>query len=523
MLSEENIRTDYFNYRRALWWLILISLAVRAFLAANFRLGNDEVYYWLLAANPAPTYFDHPPMFAWFINLFSGGLFFDSELFVRFSSIVVFSFNTWLVFQIGTLLKNERGGFIAALLYQSSIYTFVITGIMILPDTPLSLFWLLSMYFFMQALRNPQAGSKEQRYMLLAGLVTGLAIISKYHAILLWGGAGGFILFHRRIWFRKPQLYMAAAITALIIAPVLLAGNENVSFQTDRVALFGEIKPLFLMREFFGQLIYNNPLNVLLAFVAVFSFRKRKYLAGEDYILLLWFGLPALLIFLFFALFSATLPHWSAPGYYALMFLAAACIADKKTRILPVPNRVATGLLAIGLLLAYGQINYGFLDEHDRPSGVNELGKDDVTLDLYGWDQIAAGFVQKALPVHPETKTIIAHKWYNAAHLDYYLVRPVNKKAGKVSIKLIALGSPLDIHEYMRINKERGGLQKGDNAWFLAISRSFYDPRDLYKNDFERISAVDTLPVVRGGNTVEYVVVFYLENCTDNIVAELPN
>jgi hypothetical protein len=520
MSPEENNSCDYFNYRRALLWVLLISLAVRAFLAASFQLGNDEVYYWLLAANPAPTYFDHPPVFAWFINIFSAGLFFDSELFVRLSSVVVFTFNTWLVFRIGTFLKNERSGFVAALLYQSSIYTFVITGIMILPDTPLSLFWLLSLYFFLRALRNPHPGSKEHKYMLWAGLVTGLAIISKYHALLLWTGAGGFILFHRRVWFRKPQLYIAGLISALIIAPVLLAGNENVSFQTDRVALFGELKPLFLMREFFGQLVYNNPINVLLAFVALFSFRKRNFLHGQDYLFLLWFGLPALIIFLFFSFFSATLPHWSAPGYYAMMFLAAVCIADKKPKTVPIPNRVAMGLVAIGLLLAYGQINYGFLDDHDRPAGVEELGKDDVTLDLFGWDQIGAGFVQKSLPKHPEAKTIIAHKWYNAAHLDYYLLRPLNKKAGSNSMKLIALGSPLDIHEYLRINKERGGIKKGDNAWYLAISRSFYDPRKLYQKDFRRISPVDTLQVLRAGNTVEYVVVFYLEDWKGEIPVE---
>ena len=511
MQTNEQTIKDYFNYRKALLWLILISLAVRAFLVAHFQLGNDEVYYWLLAANPAPTYFDHPPMFAWFINLFSAGLFFDSELWVRMSSLLIFSLNTWIIFKLGSLIKNPRAGFIAALLYQSSIYTFVITGIMILPDTPLSVFWLMALYGFLRALRSDTISGSEQKYLLLAGLFTGLAIISKYHALLLWGGAGAYILFHQRKWLTNPYLYMAAAITALIVAPVLLAGNENVSFQTDRVVLFGEIKSLFLMREFLGQIVYNNPINVLLAFVALFSFRKRGFLQKADYRLLLWFGLPALTIFLFFSVFSATLPHWSAPGYYALMLIAAACIADKSTKTIPIPNRVAIGLVLAGLALAYGQINYGFLDDHDRPSGINELGKNDLTLDLYGWDQLGAQFAQKSLPKHPEAKIIIAHKWYNAAHLDYYLVRPLNKKEPG-SLKLIALGSPLDIHEYMRINKERGEIQKGDNAWYIAISRSFYNPQEIYKDQFENINVVDTLEVMRNGKLVEYGLVYYLEN-----------
>jgi 4-amino-4-deoxy-L-arabinose transferase-like glycosyltransferase len=497
-----------YNYFKITWIVVFISFIIRIFFAHTLEFGNDEVYYWLLAKYPSISYFDHPPMFAWFINLFSFGLNFDSELGVRLSSIIVFSINTLILFSIGKEIKNSRTGFIAALLYQSSIYSFVITGIMIIPDTPLSLFWLLAMRSFIIALRANEIDRRALNHMILAGIFTGLAVISKYNSLILWAGAGAYILFHKREWFKKPHLYIATAISISIIAPILLANggadSSNVSFQTNRISLFGELKPLFFMREFLGQLIYNNPINVVLAFIALFSFRKQQYLKPQDWKILLWFGLPILLVFLFFSLFSATLPHWSAPGYYAMMLITAAYLDQKSKRIIPTVNTVAIGIVVIALSIFYIQINHGKLTGNHSDSKEN-LGKNDVTLDLYGWSQISNQFMAHSFPKHPETKTIIAKKWFNAAHLDYYVVRNNN-------LKMIALGDANDIHEYLRINALRGGISPGDNAWFIAVSRNYVDPYQYYANAFESIQPIDTLAVYRNNKVVEYAFVFYLKN-----------
>jgi 4-amino-4-deoxy-L-arabinose transferase-like glycosyltransferase len=446
-------------------------------------------------------------MFAWFINLFSFGLTFDSELFVRLSSIIVFSINTFIIFFIGKEIKNSRTGFIAVLLYQSSIYSFVITGIMIIPDTPLSLFWLLAMRSFIIALRANEIGKRELQHIIFAGIFTGLAVISKYQSLILWAGAGAYILFHKREWFKKPQLYIAGIISISIIAPILLApsgiDSSNVSFQTDRISLFSKLKPLFFMREFLGQLVYNNPINVVLSFIALFSFRKQQFLKPQDWKILLWFGLPILLVFLFFSLFSATLPHWSAPGYYAMMLIAAAYLDKKSKRIIPTINKVAIGIVSIALFIAYIQINHGLLIDNNS-NEKTELGQDDVSLDLYGWSQISDQFREQSIPKHPKTKTIVAKKWYNAAHLDYYVARNNN-------LKLIAIGDANDIHEYLRINAIRGGISPGENAWFIAVSRNYIDPYKHYSDSFESIQATDTLEVYRNNKVVEYAFVFYMK------------
>ena len=501
-----NQKTKEFNYKQATLIVILISLIIRAFAAYHIELGNDEVYYWLLASNPALSYFDHPPMFAWFINIFSFGLTFDSELFIRMSSLIVFAFNTWILFSIGTEIKNQRTGFIAALLYQSSIYTFVITGIMIIPDTPLSLFWLLAMRSFLIAIARDQIGEIELKHMLLGGLYTGLAVLSKYQTLIIWFGVGSYIFIYRREWFKKPQFYIAGLLTLISFAPILLWNKtndwSNLSFQTGRLSFYGEIEPLYFMRELLGQLVYNNPINVVIAIIAIASYRKQQFLKRYYWKVLLWLGLPLSGIFLFFSLFRSTLPHWSAPAYFSLMLISAAFLEQRSKRTIPLVNIIAIGIIVLSVGFARLQINHGVF-YGNQSSDIKQLGKDDVTLDLYGWSQISEKFVKQSLPKHPETKTIIARKWYNAAHLDYYLARP-NK------MKLIAIGNANDIHEYIRINDIRGGMHQGENAWFIAVSRNYIDPHIYYSNSFESIQPMDTLKVYRNNKVVEYAFVFYM-------------
>jgi hypothetical protein len=496
------------NYSKATVIVIVISFIIRAFAAYNIELGNDEAYYWLLASNPALSYFDHPPMFAWFINLFSFGLTFDSELFIRMSSLLVFSLNTWIVFSIGKEIKNKRTGFIAALLYQSSLYTFVITGIMIIPDTPLSLFWLLAMRSFLIAIARDTIEKRELKHILLGGLFTGLAVLSKYQTLIIWFGIGSFILLYRREWLKKPQFYLAGILTLLSFFPILLWNKENdwanLSFQTSRISFYGSINPIYFMRELLGQIVYNNPINVAVAAIAIISYHKKPFLKKYYWKTLLWLGIPLSLAFLFFSLFRPTLPHWSAPAYFSLMLISAAWIEQISKRVVPTVNIVAIALIVISLASVRLQINHGIFYDN-KSEDPKKLGENDVTLDLYGWSQIEEQFMEVSFPQHAETKTIIAKKWFNAAHLDYYLARP-NK------MKLIALGNANDIHEYLRVNNIRGNIQQGEDAWFIAVSRNYIDPYTYYSNNFETIQPLDTLNIYRNNKVVEYAFVFYMKN-----------
>ena len=117
------------DYKSLLILLIIISSLTRAALAAYLELTNDEVNYWLYGVYPSLSYFDHPPMVGYFIRISTLNMLFNSEFFLRLSSVILGSVNTWLIFLTGKLIKDETAGFYSALLYTGSIYFFVITGI----------------------------------------------------------------------------------------------------------------------------------------------------------------------------------------------------------------------------------------------------------------------------------------------------------------------------------------------------------------------------------------------------------
>ena len=109
------------NYQKKLWWLIGISVLAKIFISFFLELGNDEVYYYTYALQPDWNHFDHPPMVGWLIRIFTFNLYWLSDLSMRLGSIVCAALTTIVIFESGSLLKNEKAGWIAALLYTLSM------------------------------------------------------------------------------------------------------------------------------------------------------------------------------------------------------------------------------------------------------------------------------------------------------------------------------------------------------------------------------------------------------------------
>jgi len=505
------------TYHRPLLILILGSALVRSFLAAFVELGNDEAYYVMYARYPALSYFDHPPMVGWIMQLFTGGLTFRAEFFVRLGAIVIGSVNTILVYRIGRYIKDERTGYLAAVLYTASLYCSVVAGTFILPDTPQSLFWLLALYGFLRAFSENDKGGKADHYLLLAGFATGLALLSKYTTIFLWAGALLYILACKRRWLKKAALYLSLVTTLIFFNPVIWWNIDNrfisLSYHSGRAGLAGmELRPDYLLTEVAGEFLYNNPVNFILILLAmIFFFRQRTFIGREKGKLLLYIALPQIILFLLLSLFRTTLPHWTGPAYLTLIFLAASWLSDTgKGKLLPWPAILSLGTAILVTAAGFIQVNYGlFTTARTQVSEPERLGRNDVSLDLYGWRQTGYAF-QKLLKEHGQSNQagggpcLVATKWFTAAKLDHYV-------APRVNARVMAIGRLDEIHEYARINRLRGGFTEDMDAWYLTTSREYYDPARL-KDHFEAIIPVDTIRIERGGSTVMNVFVYYLEN-----------
>ena len=505
-MSSEN------QIRRALWILLLASFVVRAGIAGIIELGNDEVYYWTYAKFPALSHFDHPPMVGWVIQLFTLNLLFDSEFFLRLASVVFGTISTYLIFLIGKTIKDSLTGLYASFLFTASFYCFIISGTFIMPDTPQVLFWLLSLLFLIKSLPDKKLSKKSRKYLLLSGLTVGMALLSKYHSAFLIAGALLYILFFNRSWFKAKETYISLFIALFLFTPVIIWNLENqfISFTFHE----GRIDPSkswirwdFFTTEVIGQILYNNPVNVIIIIIAFISLIKgRKLMEKETLWFLLFMSVPLSLLFLFFSLFNSTLPHWTGPAYLAYILIAASFIREftkKKPGLRLIPWQITVSLILTTILVigGIGQVKYGILP-------LEQLKTDDFSKQLYGYRQLGKKFSllsnnDIATGKMPEDAPIIAFRWFPAANLDYYVATPVNKK-------VYALGTLTRIHKYYWINKQRGNIPKGTSAYYFAFSDDFQYPPDHYVKLFDTIHAPDTIPVYRGKQLIREVYIYRL-------------
>ncbi len=497
-------------YRLKLLILIILSTIVRIFIASDLELTNDEVYYRLYALYPDFSHFDHPPMVGWLIQLTTLNLLFDSEFFIRLGAIILGSINVILAFKIGEKIHSDQAGFVAAFLFCISPYVFLISGIFILPDTPLMFFWMLVLWMAVHIFEGEITNKKANRLLGL-GLLVGLAVLSKYTAIFLWIGIGLYILLYGRSWFRKWQLYAAILITLCCLFPVLYWNMNNdfisFAFQGERVSLFSGICFPCFLQEVLGEFLYNNPFIFVMIYVVFFSFcfqKNRTFFSAYNR-LFYCVGFPIVLLFLVFSLFRNLLPHWNAPGYTTLIFPIAIYITEKlkqDKKGLWIQTKVWAGVLAFVAILFLLHLRYSLFE-------FKKYGIQDFTIELSTWRKTGDVFkefsqnAEKKGEIHPNAP-IIASRWFPAANLDMYVAKPTNRK-------LLAIGNMERIHKYAWINASRGGFYLGMDAWFITDDYDFNDPGKIAVY-FEKISPPDTLQIIRNNEVCKNVYVYQLKN-----------
>ena len=277
-----------------------------------------------------------------------------------------------------------------------------------------------------------------------------------------------------------------------------------------------QLHPEYFGREIAGEFFYNNPVLFVLTAAAVILFlRRRLETDRKKASYLLWTALPLILIFWVVSWQRATLPHWSGPAFVTLVPLAASAAVrmDRRTLKDGIMSRwvtAAVGFTAVLLPLALVEIRTGAIPL-DRHTEYNRMGKDDFTLDMYGWDQLRDGFAavrDEALAegLASEDDPVFSWRWYPAANIDYYVTSPLG-------IRMLCVGPMEDIHKYRWINQERGGLQSGQDGWFITSSRDWRDPSVM---PFGNVSDCDTVEVMRCGRHVYNFYIYRVEDLQVN-------
>jgi hypothetical protein len=487
-------------------------------LAFLLELTNDEVNYWTYALYPALSYFDHPPLVGWLIRATTLNLLFTDEIFVRLSSVIFGAINTYVIFKIGTKIKDEIAGLYAAMLYNASIYCFLITGIFIMPDTPQLLFWLIALFYFIDAFTAVEINKQARKSMLYAGIFTGLALLSKYHSAFLWVGAVLYIIFRNRKWLKAKELYFALIISFILFIPVLYWNYQHsfisFTFQGERVDIFKSgFRFDYFLTELGGEIFYTNPVVFILIIISLFGIKKIQFKDNTTGRIILSFALPNIIVFLVFSLFRRTLPHWTGPGYMTLLIFAASYFSQRSKeqalrfrQVVPVLTSVLFMLIIV--IGGYIHINYSIFSQ-EKNINPTSLGREDLTLDMYGWKQVQTKFKELNEKYIEENRVgidapIISNKWYNAGHVDYYIGRIMNKN-------VFAAGNLNDIRNYLFVNRNRGNIRSVESSYYITPSRDYKNPEELFGSSYSKIVPLDTIRVMRRQDTVENVFIYSIK------------
>ena len=192
------------------------------------------------------------------------------------------------------------------------------------------------------------------------------------------------------------------------------------------------------------------------------------------------------------ALYNRTLPHWSGPAYFSLILFASFMLMEYQKKTTKVLVSLGTGIFVLVIALGLFQGQTGMLIQ-DLNKKKFETGKKDFTIDLAMWDEMGSTLKKYIFDEEEdENFGILTHNWFPAAHLDYYFAVPNQRK-------LIVHGDANRLHEYMRINKIRGGIEKGENYLWITTSHYFGAPDQKILDQFEDYSTnPDIIPVKSG-------------------------
>ncbi len=483
---------------RNLFLIISISLILRVILSISMELNFDELYYCFLAQFPAWSYFDHPPMVTWLINLTTGFLILDSTLFVRLSSLILGIANSLLIFDIGKRISTEKEGLLAAFLYNISPYALLVAGTFILPDTGLVFFSLLSIQQMVPIFMLPNNEKQTHtKHFLLTGLFIGLACLSKYSAAFLWLGIGIYILFYNRKLLKNKYLYISILITFIVCLPILIwnINHDFISFayQSGRVDNKSiQIDKFFV--EILGEALYNNPIVFVFTIILIIQFFKRKtFLTTNKSVYQIFFciALPFLGLFWTFALFQSILPHWNAPAYILLIFPLAHWLYQKH---LQTHAWVRKSLTVAAILIVFIIIIFTLCFYIKTPF----IAKQNFIVQLSTSQQEAQLFVDYAKEQEKQGKMpidapIVTTRWMTAATYEHYIPLLDGRR-------IVTISSLDNTHEFAWKSQKRNVLNTGNDYWFITNDNQYFSPENLSPY-FHTITTPDTLYINKGNNT----------------------
>lgn len=396
--------------RRHTLGIILGATALRLMLAAWLPLVADEAYYWEWSRRLAFGYFDHPPVIAGLVAM-GTALFGDSTLGVRFFPVICGAVATFALADIAERLAGAAAARFAALLL--AVTPFTVSFVLATPDAPLLAAVALTLASMLRA-TDPAATARDSLLAwIAAGAAIGLAMASKFTAVLVPMAATVAIVLHPalRPQLKKPGPYAAVLVASLVMLPVLLwnANHEWIAFRFQLGhGLASTTRGSWWQRELEllgGQVGLVTPILFVLLIGLVH--RHLKIRADTQRFFLAVTAAFCLGFFVYSATRRSVEANWPAIGWLpALALLAAAQSAARSAW-----QRRALWLSGGLTALALAHVAVPFLPIPPRK---------DPAARLRGWESLAAAVRNEANAAPPGTRFVAAARYQEAAFIAWH-------------------------------------------------------------------------------------------------------
>ena len=278
---------------------------------STFIMGimPQDAYYDIYAQHLSLSYYDHPPMIAYLLRLFTG-IFGKKVLALKLADTIVTLLTVISFYQLSKKFLSENKALMATALLISTLMVSILSLIST-PDVPLMLCWTISLIFLYESILN-----KKNIYWIWSGIFTGLSFDSKYTAVFLIAGLFVFLIIakpYRRLLISR-WFFLYLLCFAVVILPVVIWNLRN-GFVSFRFQSEGRVQEglEFDLSGFFGVIGHQSAilLPILFFSFAYFIYRIiRKYKIcfariPPDQLFLLSFFIP-----LFVGFFSISFIYW---------------------------------------------------------------------------------------------------------------------------------------------------------------------------------------------------------------------
>mgnify|MGYP000187187505 CR=1 FL=1 len=401
--------------------IILVFLFWRIVLSLKLQLHPDEAYYWLWSKNLDFSYFDHPPMVAYFIKLTT--IFNNSEFFVRLSTIFCYLIFNFILYKLAKEMFDEYVGYLSLAIFNT--FPTNALGFIITPDIPLILFTVLFLYFLFLALQK-----EKPKYWYFLGVVSGFGLLSKYNAFLLIISVFCVILTikeYRKFLFTKYP-YVSIFLSLIIFSPVIFWNYFNgwISFKYQFFhglpQKAGNINNVITYLS--GQIV---SLGIFLGIVCLYVLTKSFFIKDKKIRFLTIFSAIPLIFFALTSYKNLAEMNWPLCGYPTLAILTAKYFFDKEKfkKYFLYPS-ISFCLLLIFIVYFHGIFRIIPLEKFNSTWVLT-----DPTNWFYGWKEFAE-FIEKQNFEFP----IFTTNHQLASELIYYSKKNLNVFHDKLQFML---------------------------------------------------------------------------------------